>query len=37
MSVSQAFLMAFIKQPQNWVKQRPSTLFKIRDENIPVF
>ena len=31
--VSQAFSMAFTKQPQNWVKQKPSS-FEIKDENI---
>lgn len=34
--VSQAFAMAFTKQPQNWVKQRPSS-FEIKDENILEF
>lgn len=34
--VSQAFSMAFTKQPQNWVKQRPSS-FEIKDENILEF
>lgn len=35
--ISQAFSMAFAKQPKNWVKQRPSSSFKIKDENIPGF
>ena len=34
--VSQAFSMAFTKQPQNWVKHRPSS-FEIKDENILEF